>query len=295
VPGIAVVVAGPEGLRAAGAAGLADIVAHRPASLGMVCPWFSMTKVVTATAAVRLAERGVLDLDAPVDRHVPALSRVRPRQWASRITTRHLLSHSAGLPNPVPVRWIHRADQPAPDPDVFLGGLLARHGRLRFEPGTRSTYSNLGPLVVAAALAATTGRPFTELVHQEILHPLGMRATAFTYTPQARPLAAVGYHPRRSPMRLLLPRWAIGEPAGRWIALRPFLVDGAATAAWSAPQRSSPASCNCTCATANWTEPASSARRRPPRCGRSPWRGAAMTWAWAGSAPPASATQTRRS
>jgi len=228
VPGIAVVVAGPEGLRAAGAAGLADIVAHRPASLGMVCPWFSMTKVVTATAAVRLAERGVLDLDAPVDRHVPALSRVRPRQWASRITTRHLLSHSAGLPNPVPVRWIHRADQPAPDPDVFLGGLLARHGRLRFEPGTRSTYSNLGPLVVAAALAATTGRPFTELVHQEILHPLGMRATAFTYTPQARPLAAVGYHPRRSPMRLLLPRWAIGEPAGRWIALRPFLVDGAA-------------------------------------------------------------------
>jgi CubicO group peptidase (beta-lactamase class C family) len=228
VVGIAVVVAGPEGVRAAGAAGLADIAAHRPASLGMVCPWFSMTKVVTATAAVRLAERGVLDLDAPVDRHVPALARVRPRPWAGRITTRHLLSHSAGLPNPIPVRWIHPADRPAPDPSAFLDGLLARHGRLRFEPGSRSSYSNLGPLVVAAVLAATSGRPFTDLVRQEVLQPLGMGTTAFTYTPQARPLAAVGYHPRRSPMRLLLPRWAIGEPAGRWVSLRPFLVDGAA-------------------------------------------------------------------
>jgi hypothetical protein len=53
-----------------------------------------------------------------------------------------------------------------------------------------------------------------------------MATTAFTYTPQSRPRAAVGYHPRRSPMRLLLPRWAIGEPAGRWISLQPFLVDG---------------------------------------------------------------------
>jgi len=161
-----------------------------------------MTKIVTATVAVRLAERGVLDLDAPIAGLVPALRRVRPSQWADRVTARHLLSHSAGLPNPIPVRWVHPADQPAPDPGAFLVGLLARNGRLRFEPGARSSYSNLGPL--------------------------GMAATGFTFTPQARPRAAVGYHPRLSPMRLLLPRWVIGEPAGRWISLRPFLVDGPA-------------------------------------------------------------------
>ena len=40
--------------------------------------------------------------------------------------------------------------------------------------------------------------------------------------------AAVGYHPRLSPVRLLLPRWVIGRPAGRWISLRPFLLDGPA-------------------------------------------------------------------
>jgi CubicO group peptidase (beta-lactamase class C family) len=228
VPGITVLVAGPEGVRAAGAAGLADVAGRVPASPGMVCPWFSMTKIVTATAAVRLAERGVLDLDAPIAGHVPALQQVRPPGWASRITARHLLSHSAGLANPIPVRWVHPVGQPAPDPDAFLRGLLARHRKLRFEPGSRASYSNLGPLVLAAALAAATGRPFTDLVAAEILGPLGMGATAFSVTPQTRPQAAVGYHPRRSPMRLLLPRWVIGEPAGRWISLRPFEVDGPA-------------------------------------------------------------------
>ena len=228
VPGVAVLVVGPEGMRAGGATGLADIAAHVPASAGMVCPWFSMTKIVTATAAMRLAEHGLLDLDAPVAGHVPALRQVRPPQWAMRITARHLLSHSAGLPNPIPVRWVHPADQPAPDPEVFLHRLLARHHKLRFEPGSRSSYSNLGPLVLAAAMATATGRPFTELVGEEILGPLGMTTTAFTCTPQMRPHAAVGYHSRLSPMRLLLPRWVIGEPAGRWISLRPFLVDGPA-------------------------------------------------------------------
>jgi CubicO group peptidase (beta-lactamase class C family) len=80
----------------------------------------------------------------------------------------------------------------------------------------------------AMRLASAAGRPFTKIVEEEILGPLGMAATAFTVTPQARPRAAVGYHPRRSPMRLLLPRWVAGEPAGRWISLRPFLFDGPA-------------------------------------------------------------------
>jgi CubicO group peptidase (beta-lactamase class C family) len=228
VPGVVVLVAGPEGVRAAGAAGLADIAGRVRAWPGMVCPWFSMTKVVTATAAMRLAERGLLDLDAPIAGHVPALRQVRPAGWASRITARHLLTHSAGLANPIPVRWVHPADQPAPDPDKFLRGLLAQHRRLRFAPGTRARYSNLGPLVLAAALTTATGQPFTDLIAAEILRPLGMAATAFSYTPQTQSLAAVGYHPRRSPMRLLLPRWAIGAPAGRWISLQPFLVDGPA-------------------------------------------------------------------
>ena len=108
---------------------------------------------------------------------------------------------------------------------MFLGGLLARHGKLRFEPGSRASYSNVGPLVLAAALASAAGQPFTELADEQTLVPLGMGGTAFTVTSQMRPHPAVGHHPRLSPMRL---RWVIGAPAGRWVTLRPFEVDGPA-------------------------------------------------------------------
>ena len=57
VPGIAVAIAGPEGLRETAAAGYADLADGEPASADMVCPWFSMTKIVTATLAMRLAGR----------------------------------------------------------------------------------------------------------------------------------------------------------------------------------------------------------------------------------------------
>jgi CubicO group peptidase (beta-lactamase class C family) len=187
-----------------------------------------MTKIVIATTAMWLVEQGILDLDEPTVRHVASIGRLRPASRAGRITARHLLTHSAGLANPVPVRWIHPADSPGPDPEGLLDDLLARHPRLRFEPGTRSSYSNLGALTLGSAMANLTGKPFVDLVREEILEPLGMARTGFAYTAEMRARAATGYHLRRSPMRLLLPRWVIAEPAGRWICLRRFLLDGPA-------------------------------------------------------------------
>lgn len=227
VPGVAIAIVAPEGLRHAAAVGLADLGSHVEASPRMICPWFSMTKLVTATAALRLVERGDLDLDEPVVRLVPSVRTLEPATLASRITARHLLSHSAGLANPIPVRWIHPADAPAPEPDALLSSLLSKHRRLRFEPGARSSYSNLGVLVLGSVLAKVAGRPFVDLVRAEVLEPLGMARTGFTYSAEMEIAAATGYHPRWSPMRLLLPRWAVGRPAGRWVSLRRFLVDGA--------------------------------------------------------------------
>jgi CubicO group peptidase (beta-lactamase class C family) len=226
VPGLAVVVVGPEGVRELVGVGFAEIANRTEASPQMVCPWFSMTKIVTATTAMRLAEQNAIDLDAPVLEYVPFFGRMRPSSRAERVTPRHLLSHSAGLSNPIPVRWVHAADGRAPDPDAFLEALLAKHDKLRSDPGTRSSYSNLSTLVLGAAIASVVGKPFVEVVQEEILDPLGMRQTGFAYTADMDVRAAVGYHPRRSPMRLLLPRWVIGERAGRWVSLRRFLVDG---------------------------------------------------------------------
>ena len=227
VPGIAVAVVGPEGVRSSAAVGFRDLSAAAPASTLMVCPWFSMTKIATATTAMRLVERQVLDLDEPLIRMVSALRVLRPAELAERITSRHLLSHSSGISNPIPIRWIHPADEPSPDADLFLEDLLAKHRNLRFEPGSHASYSNLGVLVLGKALSTATRRPFTELVAGELLVPLGMAQTGFAYSPQMELLAATGYHPRWSPMRLLMPGWALGPSIGRWVSLRRFLLDGA--------------------------------------------------------------------
>jgi CubicO group peptidase (beta-lactamase class C family) len=237
LPGVAIAIAGAEGMREAAAAGYANLAAGVPASADMVCPWFSMTKIVTATVAVRLADRGLLDLDRPVMPLVPELAVMQPRALAERITPRHLLSHSAGFANPVPVRWIHPADQPGPDPEALLTHLLTRHHTLRFEPGTRSSYSNLSTLTLGQAIANAADRTYTSLVSEEILQPLEMRRTGFAYTPDMQAHAATGYHPRLSPLRLLLPRWVIGSPAGRWVSFRPFLLDGPAYGGLLGPVR----------------------------------------------------------
>lgn len=226
-PGLAAAIVRPESTVTA-AVGAADIAGKIAASPQMICPWFSMTKIATATVALRLVERGLLDLDAPLAPHVPQFARLRPVTAGRQISAYHLLTHSAGLANPIPVRWIHPAAEPAADQDALLNGLLARHGRLRFTPGTRASYSNIGFLGLGVALTHLTGTPLPQLVERELLRPLTMGQTGFTYTEPMSARAATGYHRRWSPLRLLLPRWVIGPATDGWVSLRPFLLDGQA-------------------------------------------------------------------
>ena len=154
--------------------GFADIEDRRAASAETVFLWFSMTKIVTATAIVQLSERGGLGLDDPVSGYVadfPSGDRGR------RVTIRHLLSHSAGLANPIPIGWVRPATAPANDLREFTSPLLRKHSRLRSEPGARASYSNLGYLVLGEVIERASGRPYVDYVRANILDPLGMSST----------------------------------------------------------------------------------------------------------------------
>jgi CubicO group peptidase (beta-lactamase class C family) len=224
-PGIAVAIVDRDGVRARAAVGMADLARGVAASTHLSCPWFSMTKLVTVTAGIRLAERGILDLDQPVADHVPAMQALVPRPLAVQITARELMSHSAGLANPLPLSWVHPPAQAGPVLDRWVAELLHRHRRLRSAPGTRASYSNLGTLVLGALMQKLAQMPFEELIEREVLAPLRLERTGFAVADHD--LVATGYHPRWNPLRFLLPRWVIGAPVGGFIALRPFLLDGA--------------------------------------------------------------------
>ena len=229
VPGMSLAVVARDRVLYSAGTGYADLDARTRATAGTVYPWFSMTKPVTATAAMRLSDQGLLELQAPVNEYLEWLRApgpVQPTVW-------QLLTHSAGLGNPLPVRWVHPAAAPGPDQEEMLRKLMARRRPFRYRVGGAGHYSNIGYLVAAQIISQVSGEPFTGYVQREILSPLGMDSTGFSYPPGLP--AATGYvriprplAPMLAPVLAgVLPPGTLGSRQGAYSSIRPFLVDGA--------------------------------------------------------------------
>ncbi|HET6884910.1 MAG TPA: serine hydrolase domain-containing protein [Rubrobacteraceae bacterium] len=111
VPGPSVAVVKDDRIVWARGFGFADLATSTPATPATSYLWFSMTKIATATVVMRLADRGQLDLDAAADEYFRGF---RVVSQPASVTVRHLLNHSSGLANPVPIRWVTPADAPPP-------------------------------------------------------------------------------------------------------------------------------------------------------------------------------------
>jgi serine-type D-Ala-D-Ala carboxypeptidase len=143
----------------------------------------SLTKVVsTATAAMLLYERGQFDPEMPLGELLPGFVIGREdSRWARRITLRHLLAHSSGLPGYVP--FFHTATTPY----AVLRGCLELP--IEAEPGTRAEYSDPGFILLGKAIEAIMGEPLAAWATREVFGPLGM--TASRYCPPTSMRAAI--------------------------------------------------------------------------------------------------------
>jgi CubicO group peptidase (beta-lactamase class C family) len=229
VPGLSVAVVEPGRVLWSAGFGRADLTTGAPARPTTPYLWFSLTKIATATAVMRMVDDGAVDLDAPVATYLPAFAVVtQPRP----VTVRHLLSHTAGLANPLPIRWVYPASAPPPDRPSFVERLLRRHSRLRSEPGTRASYSNLGYLVLGEVIAAVSGRSYADHLRDRLLRPLGMNRTGFGYAETGDATPAAGY--QRLPrgftplLRAALPAGVVAGRVGRYVAYHRFYVIGTA-------------------------------------------------------------------
>lgn len=161
--------------------GLADRETGEPNRPETVFKIASLTKPMTAVAALRLAERGRIDLDAPVSRYLPRFP------GGDRIAVHHLLTHSSGLPQDLaPLIDV----SPTASNREAVGAL--RSAPLAFEPGRGRLYSNAGYSVLAAIVEQVTGRPFAEHLRDEVLAPAGMTGASVLPEGQPMPLRA-GY------------------------------------------------------------------------------------------------------
>lgn len=225
VPGLSLAVVDGDRQLLSGGFGSATLD-NVPATPATAYLWFSMSKIVTATAAMRLADDGLLDLDAPIHEYAGYLRAPGPHQPS----TRQLLNHTAGLGNPVPVRWVHPAGSPVPDAEALLRRLMSRRRAYRYPVGERARYSNVGYLAAGHVMSIAAGEPFEAVVQRAVLDPAGMAQTSFGYRSGA--VAATGYvrapavtHPL---LRGVLPRGIVGPRHGPYLSLNQFYVDGPA-------------------------------------------------------------------
>lgn len=197
VPGISVAVVEDGRVVFARGYGFADVEARRPVTTGTLFLAGSVSKPVTAVAAIDLVERGKLPLDADVNTLLRSWQLPSNELTATTpVTLRQLLSHSAGTTvhgfpgyargEAVPTtRQVLDGVPPANTPPV----------RVDLAPDTKFRYSGGGTTVAQLALSDTLGEPFPSLMRRLVLVPLGMRDSTYENPlPRAKHArAATGY------------------------------------------------------------------------------------------------------
>lgn len=181
VPGVSVAVIDHGRLAWAKGYGITDRIAGDPVTKKTLFQAASISKPVAALAALRLVERGVLSLDAPVNRY---LRRWRiadtPVAEGNAVTLRHLLGHSAGLTVHGFPGYPHGA--PLPGVVEVLDGMQFVNTppvRLDTLPGTVWRYSGGGYTVLQLLLEDVLGKPFPDLMRELVLDPIGMKSSTF--------------------------------------------------------------------------------------------------------------------
>jgi len=136
----------------------------------------SITKTFTALALVELARSRNLDLDTPLDKVVGPGSHVNPFP-GQPVRLRHLVEHTAGLGDLTRAEFDH--NEPDPVSLVRALAIAPESRRVRWPPGTRHSYTNVGPGLVSLAIERVSGESFESYTTHAVLQPLGMTRAGF--------------------------------------------------------------------------------------------------------------------
>ena len=197
VPGVSIAVFRDGEIEWARGFGNADVDDGRQVTAETLFQAASISKPVAATAALRMVEEGLLDLDEDVNQKLTSWKVPANQHTAKKpVTLRGLLTHSAGMT----VHGFPGYAEGAEVPDA--GGVLDGEGntdpiRVDMEPGAEWRYSGGGYTVMQQLLVDVAGKPFPEIVREKVLEPAGMTLSTYLQPlPQERAAeAASAYGP----------------------------------------------------------------------------------------------------
>lgn len=174
VPGLSVAVVENAELEWASGFGFADLENHVPATEFTLYRLASISKSLSATGAMKLVEKGNLELDDPVQKYCPVFP-----QKSGAITTRLVMGHLAGIR--------HYKSDSQNDPEVgntkhfddpIQAGLdFFKNDPLLSEPGKQFHYSTQGYTLVGCVMQGASGAKYTEYMRQNVFIPAGMEHT----------------------------------------------------------------------------------------------------------------------
>jgi CubicO group peptidase (beta-lactamase class C family) len=185
--------------------GLADIGSNTPITEDTMFRIGSITKLFTAIAVMQLFEKGLVDLDAPANDYLRAFRLIPAEPWFRPATLRHLLTHTAGIPDVRHVSDLLHPDwgpfegrppvlsvkvgDPMPSlAEYYRGGL-----RVVVEPGTAFAYSNHGFATLGQIVEDVSGQRLDRCLCEHIFRPLGMENTDLVRSERIALRLATGY------------------------------------------------------------------------------------------------------
>lgn len=186
IPGVSVAIVQDNQIQFVGGYGITDLenfVPTKPASVFRIA---SVSKPLTAVAAMQLVEKGKLDLDAPVQKYVPSFP---VKQFP--ITTRQLLAHLSG------VRYYKPGEGERTVRYNTLTEALSifKDDPLEFEPGSRFLYTTYGYTLLGAVIEGASGMPYPDYMRENVFKPAGMSRTRSDDVFAIIPNRARGYRP----------------------------------------------------------------------------------------------------
>ena len=206
--------------------GYADIIEKRKVDSNTSYHAFSVTKTFTALAVLQLAEKGMIELDTPIVEHLSGFP------YNDNITIRQLLSHSSGIPNPIPLSWIHlKTEHENFDRVKFVKNIFDKHNKTKSGANETFSYSNLGYIILGQLIEKCSGESYENYITKNIIDLIPLNPGDLSFKISDESVHAKGYQKKWSLLNFILGFFIdkskfMGKTEGKWKPFNCYYVNG---------------------------------------------------------------------